>query len=331
MTSLYVGDPHATPTELDDCGRLIDYVKAVAKEHKPNNVVFLGDQHHTHSIVHLEVMDFWDRAFRGLVKDVGNRSRIIGVVGNHDQAGEGSLINAMMVYRKTIMVVEEPIELDSILYVPFLMDTEKFIEICNDPMYEAAGALVCHQTFDGSQYENGFYAKDGINPNLLPQKVIISGHIHTPQDFGKVWYPGSPRWRTLSDANVARNIWLVEHAADGSVLSRQGFDTGDVCRQIRYLTDTPEAPVQETLNPKHDWRVDIRGPAAWIEDRKAELAGPGVRIRTFSTDRATVKVKESEGIDVAFSRFLNSYNPRYGTDRAKLAELAKERLGVVTG
>jgi hypothetical protein len=40
--------------------------------------------------------------------------------------------------------------------------------------------VVCHATFNGARYENGFYAKEALDPDAVPQKRIISGHIHTP-------------------------------------------------------------------------------------------------------------------------------------------------------
>jgi hypothetical protein len=108
-----------------------------------------------------------------------------------------------MMVHTNIMVVDEPrVVLPGILFVPYVHDPAEFVQICQQ--YPEAKTVVCHQTFAGSYFENGFLTPDGVEPNLLPQEQVISGHVHSPQRIGKVWYPGAPRWRTVSDANTER-------------------------------------------------------------------------------------------------------------------------------
>jgi DNA repair exonuclease SbcCD nuclease subunit len=324
MKYLFVGDIHAVPEELDDCARLMDLVDETAKAENVDATVFMGDQHHTHNIIRAEVMDF----YRARFKKPGRRMTL---VGNHDYAGEGNLIHAMQMYEDLVKVVDHPSAFACVLFMPYMADREKFVEICNK--YSGANTLVCHQTFVGSRYENGFLAEDGIDLSRIPQQNIISGHIHTPQNFDRVTYIGAPRWRNLSDANIDRAIWLYDFDISGNVREKRSIDTGKVCRQIRYVSIKPDDlffPDTEDgeLDPNVDWRIDITGPADFVTAQKKLWARPGVKVRTFLTDRQTARVRESEGIGNAFKRFLKDYKPKNGTPVEVLEQMARERLSV---
>jgi hypothetical protein len=345
MKSLYVGDPHVTATELEDARGLLAAIKACAAREQPENVVFLGDQYHNHSILHVEVVDFWIKGFREL-SDLGYD--IVALVGNHDLPGNGSLDKHAMQIHKDIVgndayihveVVDEPLDMGGILYLPYYASGEDFLAACR--AHPQAKTVVCHQGFTGATYDNGFkvkgtdfYTEGGIDPNLVPQEAIISGHIHAPQEFDKVWYVGAPRWRTLSDANTDRHLWVVEHAQDGSILSKKSFSMEGYCRPIFAVVETPETEQQDpktffAANDSADLRVDLRGPSAWVETRKIFWAEVGAKVRTFKTDTALVKVKESEGISTAFSGFFEKFQPRFGTSKDILRKLVEERLSGV--
>lgn len=317
---LLIGDVHATPEELGDCQNLLDLIeeKVKATAARP---VFLGDQYNTHNIVRVEVMWFWREAFRRL-----KFWNPIAMVGNHDFAGEGLPIHAMIAHENAALVVDQPHRLDGVLLMPYFSNRDLFVREC--VKNRDLKTMICHQTFDGAKYENGFYTQDGVDPDLLPQSLVLSGHIHTPQTFGKIVYIGAPRWRTLSDADVSRAIWLYEFSDDGEVMATEAFDTGRACRQIKYLLDTPAAPISVNLDQGIDWRIDVKGPPDWVEKRKLELASPGVRMRTFKLEASTPKVRESQGIDVAFKTYLDGYVPKFGTERKQLSDMAKDRLNV---
>ncbi len=326
---LVVGDPHATADELDDCAKLVEYVIATAIECKADEVLFLGDLYHTHALMHVEVMSFWRRSFIEIVSETD--AEVVVLVGNHDMPGnESSSAHALLAHadQEYVTVISSPFAVGGVAYVPYQSDGEKLVEHAKRL---GGKTLVCHATFDGSMFENGFYAKDGVDSNLLPQEAVLSGHIHAPQSFGKVWYPGAPRWRTLSDANTKRAIWAVDFDDDGRILEKTPFSMGGVCREIAHVVDTPESAeaLSGFFDPTVDFRVDIKGPAAFVEERKRgwAQAAPRARVRTFVTDTRVVKVRESEGIPKAFQRFLAGFQSKNGTDPNTLQAMAAARLG----
>jgi DNA repair exonuclease SbcCD nuclease subunit len=318
---LLVGDPHATVEDLDDCKELAAQVWGRAKANDAT-VVYLGDLYHTHAIIHAEVQYFWYQHLQDM-KDDG--VPVIILKGNHDAPGTSrSLATALIAHHgQAELVLHEPMEKDGILFCPYVDDGTLLTSWSN--AYYNCKTLICHQTFDGSRYENGFFAGDGVDPDAIIQEKVISGHIHAPQEFGKIWYPGAPRWRTLSDANTDRALWLVEFNPSGRLVSKEAFDTGKVCRQIFHFVDTPDAPITVQPVAKAEYRIDIQGPQSWIDERKPQFE-TWARVRTLRTDVRAARVKESDGIGPAFSKWLQAFAPRHGTDKETLNEMVKGRL-----
>jgi hypothetical protein len=246
--------------------------------------------------------------------------------GNHDMPGtEDTKASSLLAHvYQARMVLHEPFIRDGLLFCPYTTN-EKLVEW--SAQHPECKTLLCHATFSGSKYENGFFAKDGLDLDRITQPFVVSGHIHAPQEFGKILYPGAPRWKTISDANTERAIWLLDFE-DGILQKRIPVDTGAVCRKIFHLIDTPTAPVTITPDPRHEYRVDSHGPAAWLEDRKAAFAG-WARWHPVKTDpKVAVVVKESEGVAVAFDKWLGAFQPKYGTEREILGKMVKERVSV---
>lgn len=321
---LYVGDPHARPDCLEEVDRLVGFVADVAKRLQVNSIVFLGDQFHTHSVVHLSVLSFWQKAFKRLAPAA---DRVFALVGNHDMSGKaGDQDHALMLYDSAdVHVVRSPhVAPWNALLVPYYANGGELIEVAK--AHPSRTVLVCHQTFDGSKYENGFFAKDGVDLNLIPQQAVVSGHIHTPQQVGKVWYPGSPRWQTISDANTERAIWVVDHNEDGTFSKKVPFDTSGVCRPIFSLVDREGEPLDGLPEVEADLLVDVYGSQQYVKRRAEELQKLGARVRQFPETTRALKVRESEGLPASFKKYIGAHKPKYGTERERLMEMATSRI-----
>lgn len=321
MDFLFVGDVHATVEELPECRALIDYIYRLVSEYSIKTIVFAGDIYHNHALIYAEVQQFWIQAFKLLLSNPVDPNIIV-IAGNHDLPGnQASRACALRAHPNVITVIDEALQLNDTLFCPYVHDAQKLINWSNS---SSATTLVCHQTFDGSRYENGFFAGDGVDPNLIKQDVIISGHIHTPQEFGKVWYPGAPRWRTLSDANVERNLWLIRDTE-----APLPFPTFDVCRPIsRIVHEEPTEYQDIPVKSNEIMYLDLKGSRKWVQDRKTQYESTQIpyKIRTIYTDIKNIKVKESEGIAKAFHGYINSFTPPNQTSLDTLKDLIKKRL-----
>jgi DNA repair exonuclease SbcCD nuclease subunit len=311
---LFVGDIHATQNSLDECWRLIKLIKTTADQYSVNSIVFLGDQYDTHAMVHVNVQRFWLTAFEYL-----KEHRVIALVGNHDMPnGNEFTAHSMQVHHDVIVVDQSPRQVDGLGMVGYVQ---------NDSVLKQTegNILVCHHTFQGAKYENGFYAKEATDPAVLNKKLIISGHIHTPAQFANVWYPGSPRWLTAADANIDRYIYVLNMTLD-SVVSFEKIPTHIACRRIWKLEDRESAPLDPTSLEFSDSKViiDIHGSAVWVDARKKMWAQPDVRVRTFPEASKIKHVRESEGINTSFVKFFEGYRPLGNTDKNLLQTAVKE-------
>jgi DNA repair exonuclease SbcCD nuclease subunit len=305
----------------------MSYIEEICLGNKVDRIVFLGDQHHHHGVMHVKVVKFWTDAIQRLSK----LAEVVLMVGNHDLANSGDHEEHSLISYSRIpncRIVDNPTVLDGILMVPYQHDPEAFVKICQA---HDERVVVCHQTFDGSQYENGFYAQDGIDPEDVKQLYIISGHIHSPQEFGKVWYPGSPRWQNRNDANISRAVWILD--LDAPKLQRHGFSTDAVCSRILHIEDTEQAPVRyEDVRPLDRRTIAVKGTSQYVEKRFLELKEmfPQAKIQMFADRKVMPQVRESEGIDQAFAKYLDAYQPKAGVDKQQLMRLVESRLSCGT-
>ncbi len=335
---LYVGDPHAVVSELSDCDALLRCIVDAVKAHEPDRVVFLGDQVHHHGIAHLEVMAWWEHAFRTILA-----YRPVDVlVGNHDKCGNGREdISWMQFFRHTpgdFWVIDQPwhLLLSGVTTIPHMDSKAAFLASVDE---QQSKTIVCHQAFRGGSFENGFNIGDeGVDVSTYTGVTFISGHIHAPQEFdvgsAHVWYVGAPRWRTAADANVERHLWVVTHDDTGAIVDRVGVPTGAYCRRIWDFQDEEGVvvpPGQDLLDrsydKKDDHRVTIKGSEEYLRTRRRIYDAAGWRVRTVETGaKKVVRVRESEGVPTAFRKFLGGFRPPHGTPVQDLEALAKERL-----
>lgn len=205
MKTLFMGDPHAKVSNIKDLEKIFDFSFYLIKEHKIDQAVILGDLYDTHAVLRQEVIDFYQK---NIYKLVGYSGRLpIVLVGNHDLVGPVSNnMNAVSLTLGTRAIVVDSLYRDSnVLYLSFIPSKAEFIDICNKN--SDLKTVICHQTFDGAQYENGFFAPDGIDLNSIPQKLVISGHVHKRSIIGnKIKYVGTPRALNANDCNEDKGL-----------------------------------------------------------------------------------------------------------------------------
>lgn len=269
MLILRVGDPHVRPNNIEESDRLMNFISEVALKNKVDRIELLGDLFHTMAVVRLEVLDFWTE----WLDTLSDAQELVVLVGNHDMSGDhNNSTNALSIFnklkKKNLKIIDLP-RLDGIYgYMPYMHDKDKFVELASGLALEGARVLVCHQTFSGSTYENGFYAPDGINPDLINIPIIIGGHIHKRQRFGRVIYPGTARWDSISDANEQKGLWLVEHDdTTGEIKKEEFIDTSSVCTPLVSVT-WKEGQEEPAIPANSRVKMELVGSSNWIENHK---------------------------------------------------------------
>ena len=244
---------------------------------------------HTHAVLRMEVIEFWMR----WAKKFGSIVSTKFIVGNHDQPGDYQRernMNSMACLEgiSNVYVISTPWISDKTLYIPHMSKQEDFIAAIEWAKGQHANLsdhiLICHQTFNGSMYENGFYAKDGFEPStVLEFKAVICGHIHKQQKFANIFYIGTPRWDSVSDANEDKGVWIFE-GIDAKFVSTKKVCTPITSILLKEGDQLPEIPDGRVL-------VTLEGSQVWIASIGKNLKGK-VRIIPKPTD-ARNKAKDA--------------------------------------
>lgn len=317
-----MGDPHAKVGNLDEMRNLILFVIAIAKEKKVDRIEILGDLFHTHAVLRLEVLDFWVWA----LNELNEVCETVVLRGNHDMSGDfhsdtSSLGVFSLMNKKNLKIIEKPTLIGVFGYVPYLHDSSEFIRAATDLSNAGAKVLVCHQTFQGSKYESGIYAPDGIPTDAwsLCFSHVISGHIHSEQSFGNFIYPGTARWDTVTDANRRKGIWLYSHSPITGTIDQASFiSTENICSPIKSL-EYREGEEVPAWGPNDRVSVELIGSSAWIAGEKEKLKGK-CSVKTTFTDTKKTEIRNAgKGLeDFLKNVFVSTM------DRDHLIKIARE-------
>lgn len=278
MNALFVGDLHAGVSNLEDTGEIFKLVQeTLDKDETIELVCFVGDIFHTHAVIRQEPAFYVRRQFERLTKKYKASGRTltwVALAGNHDYSTPGAVVadNAVrLVLGDLVTVVDDYpgtpcyAKIGPYAFVPFMGDNEEFVSLCSSG--DADDILVCHQTFDGSKYENNHTAPNGVNQNRIPQKRVISGHIHMFQflknDHNHITYIGTPRALTAAEVNQEKAIWVYSPEAN----SFHAISTKDRVKQFigfHYFQGATEYVAAKEGEPrpwkkKDDVRIYVEG------------------------------------------------------------------------
>lgn len=289
-------------SNLTEGRALMRFILEKAKENKVDAIVFAGDQFHSHALVHLKVMTFWQKTVDWMSSEF--KGKIVFITGNHDMIGDAEtegVISAMncIAVTDSVLIVNQMWVVDDVAFMGYTADEGLFIEQATHLKNAGCKHLFCHQTFSGSKFDNGMYAPDGFDPDKVPFDKIISGHIHSKQWFGKTYYPGTARWDTASDANQEKGIWIFDLAAGTDLM----IPTDKVCTPIYKFKITPENETIPEVNGTVF--VEMEGPSSWIAKASKKFKGK-YRVVPRPTDSILKMAKQETTKDI--SKYIDTLN-----------------------
>ena len=323
MKILYSGDPHAKLSSLDTFQKYLALMLRLQKEKAPELVVIGGDLFDGHAIIRSEIMNEWANYLSA------SPIKHVLLVGNHDQISPGAPIHAMAALKKiAFSVADIPIQIRDMLFVPYFHNQKDFAERMatirefNNEGAEPKDILFCHQSFDGSKYDNGFYVPDGFGLDTVNQfKLVVCGHIHSEQEFANVWYPGSPYSMSFADVGADKSVWMI----DTETMSRERIPTN----LPKYLSVTLSVhevlPFLEKASAEDHYRLIVQGSRAEITALAGEKAYQEYRktlklsLQPNYTDQAAKEAKISDKITP--EDMVKTY-----IEKVMVTELDKDRL-----
>lgn len=303
---LVIGDPHLKITKFDLAQTFLRWVTGLIIEHQPDMVINLGDTFDTHSVIRSEILSEFKNHVQQVV-DAGISYKYI--LGNHDMfTPKDSKYHALQVFNIDGFEVMDRITHDhsaGISYVPYIHNFHEF------PL-ETQPICFAHQQFVGCDY--GYYRPDiGTDADKVSAEIIISGHIHKRQTFGKVIYPGTPFAQNVNDVNQEKGVMIFDTETyaclylDSPLPKYMGLKFE--MAQDFTVEDMHNALFQ-SLTEKDHWIVDMTGPqaelTAYIDSKDlARLRSKyNIRVRTTWTNksRSKVQIKATSMNDI-----LNTY------------------------
>lgn len=196
----------------EECLKFIDWFCGIARERKVDKIVFAGDWFDNRIRLRLDTLSF---ALKGMER-IASVAPVVAIVGNHDMFLKDSRdIHSLEVFKEwnSVKVVDDPVVIDGIGYVPFGSAEEMKSAIASMKVpylfghFEIPGFLM-NSTMEA--HENGHYTMDSFKS----AKVVFSGHFHKRQ-FKKnakgvgIQYIGSPFGHDFNDVNDAERGMMV--------------------------------------------------------------------------------------------------------------------------
>jgi len=204
MKVLFIGDIHLKISNMAVAKTFLEWIYSVQLEFEPDIVINLGDTFDTHAVVRSELLG----EFKKHIELATQHCEYIYVLGNHDYfKPNDNTYHALQVFSghyKNLTVVDSIVDREDlgITFVPYQPKESKFptktLPIC-----------IAHQTFVGCDF-GGYKPEYGIDPDKISADIIISGHIHKKQSFGKVFYPGTPYSQNLKDINQVKGVHIFD-------------------------------------------------------------------------------------------------------------------------
>jgi DNA repair exonuclease SbcCD nuclease subunit len=292
MKILLIGDPHLKISKFDLSCRFLAWIGETVKSVSPDMVVNLGDTFDTHAILRSEVLG----EFYKHVKQIVEICPYYYVIGNHDMfKPNDSKYHALQSFEVNgFTIVSNRLDVGDITFVPYIHDIKEFPVNTNK-------ICVAHQTFVGADY--GFYRPDiGVDADVVSADIIISGHIHKRQMFGKVIYPGTPFAQNADDVDQDKGVMLFDTDTYKYSFIDSPFPKW---RSLEYEVSSDlsfdkihEDIIRET-NIVDNWIISITAP-------RAELSA-------YANSKQVSNLRQKVQI-----RFKFHYNDKQKVDRVKI-------------
>lgn len=202
-----VGDPHFRTDNIQEVEMFIEAMIKLCNEVKPNLIVILGDLLHTHERLHTMALN---KALF-FIDQMRKISPTIVLVGNHDLVSNQEFLttnhwmNSMKEWDNVTIVdttIQKTINDHLFTFVPYVYPG-RFEEALNYTQnWKESTAIFAHQEFYGCKM-GAIVSSEGDKWSLnLPN--VVSGHIHSNQTIGNIYYCGSSLQHAFGESD--RNI-----------------------------------------------------------------------------------------------------------------------------
>lgn len=257
---LFIGDLHLKINNFEQCINVLKWIEEMVDVYKPDIVCNLGDTFNDHSVLRSPILT----EFKQHVERITLKCPYWYVLGNHDTfTPKDSKYHALQCFNiNNFTIFDKTTELEGITIVPYVAKYEDF------PLQTQA-ICITHNTFIGADY--GFKREDcGVNADKVSADIIISGHIHRRQTFGKVNYPGTPFACSANDVDQTKGILLFNTENYEQIFIESPF--------MRWRSVEFEVTASNPIQNLHELlKVELNTADKWI----VKASGPKVELTAY--------------------------------------------------
>lgn len=214
---VFTADIHfGVPGRLDDILFACNVIKEYCTISKIDTVIVLGDMFHDRRSLAIDVIT---SAYKFLESAVEAGQQWITFPGNHDMFLRHSWeINSLTPLDRLITVIEDIklLQLDDQRFwvLPFIQYEKSYMKVAHEIMKKAipGDKLLTHIGVRGATLNTCFLLKDWsyVTFDNSPFERIYTGHFHSKQQVGNVYYPGSPIPFKFDEGDVSHGFIVYD-------------------------------------------------------------------------------------------------------------------------
>jgi len=291
MKVLCIGDPHIKVDNISETEEMIEKIKKVYLEKKPDLIVCMGDMLDRHSTVHVSCLMTAEK----MVEELSQLAPFYFIIGNHDRPNNSTFLtnehpfNALKKW-PNVFIIDDVKETEHFLFVPYVPNSrfeEALERVCPLEELNKYKAIFCHQEFLGAKM--GTIISKGGDSWHEKRPLTISGHIHEYDVLSSnVVYIGTPRQQTFSES-LDKRISLFTFNEKGEA-DHERIDLG--MKKKVTINITPEELHGFKVPTDKHVKLVIHGEEAIIKSiikssRISELKKAGVKV-CFKTQHSSL-------------------------------------------
>lgn len=294
VTTLVIGDPHFKARQELVCQSYIDRIVDIARQKQPTFIVILGDVLHTHETVKVQPHKLVEQFFERLSQITDTYV----LMGNHDLINANQYLTDNHIYGpfkkwESLYIVDKPLQIEvgdkEFVFVPYV-PPGKFVDALNTLVLEGkdwniVDCIFAHQEFYGANMGPFASTKGDVWDENYP--LVISGHIHNPQNLGEnIMYPGNSIQYDYNE-HSNKKVWYIEWLDESFKIDKISIGL----KKKKILKYTIEELLQK--EGEHLWNNGN-------EDLKIEVTGTSIELKNFRKSGFYTSLQK-KGVIISFN------------------------------
>jgi DNA repair exonuclease SbcCD nuclease subunit len=302
---------------------MVDFFDWVTKIDNIDLVIQMGDYFHSRNSVNVQTLNYGIKGAK-ILNEAFGKDKLHVLTGNHDIYFKDRLdTHSLAVIEPYVTIVNETKFIDNILITPWIIDNEQWDNLVKDS--KGYDYVFGHFEFNGFKMNDAYVMEHGnSHKELKKAKRVLSGHFHSPQVIDNVHYVGTPIPTTMSEANEAHGVYILDTETDElefieytkvrvvsipytEIETLEQYDPEFTTVRVEFPDDLADetliTEVQEYLAEKKFDEVKIK-----YKGNKAKEI-----IESF-----VEKIEEVDNIDLVVKTFLSKSIEIDGVDKSKL-------------